>query len=29
MELLVIREHLCKSAVRLFGELKRNGFTAD
>ena len=26
---LVIREHLCKSAVRRFGEFKRNCFTAD
>ena len=26
---LFIREHLCKSAVRLFDEFKRNSFTAD
>jgi hypothetical protein len=27
--LLVIREHSRKSAVRLFNEPRRNGFTAD
>jgi hypothetical protein len=29
MYVLFIREHLCESAVRRFGEPKRNGFTAD